>query len=113
VIFVVDDDPRIRRATASALRSFGHDVVEFDNGYAALEAMAGSLPDLLITDVLMPEIRGTELAARAKAEYNLRRVLFMSGDVGDSAPDAFDGHELLTKPFSILNLKAAAERALT
>jgi CheY-like chemotaxis protein len=113
VIFVVDDDPRIRLATASALRGLGHDVTEFDNGPAALAAMAASVPDLLVTDVLMPDMRGTELAARAKAKHGLNRIVFMSGDIGDTASDAFDGHELLAKPFTALDLKAAVARALT
>lgn len=113
MIFVVDDDPRIRSATANALRSFGHSVSEFEDGPSAMAAMRDAAPDLLVTDVLMPKMRGTELAARAKAEHGLTRAIFMSGDVGDTKPEAFGDHELLAKPFTLLDLKAAVDRALT
>ncbi len=112
MIFIVDDDPRIRSATAKALRDFGYEVSEFADGPAAIAAMEAATPHLLVTDVLMPEMRGTELAARAKSEHGLNRVVFMSGDIGDTKPEAFDGHELLAKPFTLFDLKAAVARAL-
>jgi CheY-like chemotaxis protein len=112
VIFVVDDDPRIRAATAFALRESGYRVQEFDCGESALEAMAVQAPDLLVTDVLMPHMKGTELAARAKSGHGIKRILFISGDVGDTAPDEFDGHELLQKPFTVAILTDAVARQL-
>lgn len=113
MIFVVDDDPRIRSATAGALKSFGYDVREFEDGMAAMRAMAETVPDLLITDVLMPGMRGTELAAAAKKSHGVVRILFISGDIGDTAAHEFGGHELLAKPFTAAALKTATLRALT
>lgn len=113
MIYVVDDDPRIRSATASALRAQGHDVQEFEGGPAALAAMAEAAPDLLITDVLMPDMKGTELAARAKADHGVSRILFISGDIGDTGIEAFDGHEVLAKPFTALDLTARVAQTIT
>jgi CheY-like chemotaxis protein len=108
MIFVVDDDNRIRAATASALRAMGHDVLDFDSGATALAAIAkGDQPDILVTDVLMPGLKGTALARAAKQSIPGLRVLFMSGDVGDTQVEEFDGHDLLTKPFTLSSLAAA------
>jgi CheY-like chemotaxis protein len=110
VIFVVDDDPRIRAATAAALRDMGHDVTEFGGGSAALEAMAIGAPDVLVTDVLMPDMTGTELAARAEAAFGVSKILFISGDVGDTPLSDFGAHELLSKPFTAQALQQALLR---
>jgi CheY-like chemotaxis protein len=111
VIFVVDDDPRIRASTATALRGFGYEVKEFDGGPAALLAMASGVPSLIVTDVLMPDMKGTDLAASAIADFGVDRLLFMSGDIGDTEPEAFRGFEVLAKPFTAHVLKLAVERA--
>jgi CheY-like chemotaxis protein len=112
VIFVVDDDPRIRASTAAALRSFGYEVQEFDGGPAALVAIASGVPNLLITDVLMPDMKGTEFAACAATDFGVGHILFMSGDIGDTPSEAFRGFEVLAKPFTAHALKLAVERAL-
>jgi CheY-like chemotaxis protein len=112
VIFVVDDDPRIRASTASALRGFGYEMQEFDGGPAALVAMARGVPSLIVTDVLMPDMKGTDLAARAIADFGVGHILFMSGDIGDTPSEAFRGFEVLAKPFTAHALKLAVERAL-
>jgi CheY-like chemotaxis protein len=112
VIFIVDDDPRIRTSTAAALRSFGHDVQEFEGGPGALEAMASAVPDVLVTDVLMPDMKGPDLAARAVADFGVERVVFISGDIGDTPAEAFRGFEVLAKPFTAHALKLAVERVL-
>jgi CheY-like chemotaxis protein len=75
--------------------------------------MAEAAPDLLITDVLMPCMNGTDLAARAKADHGITRILFISGDIGNTPQQKFSGHDILAKPFTASALKDAAERALT
>jgi CheY-like chemotaxis protein len=112
VIFVVDDDPRILSATASALRDAGYSVTMFASGGAALDAMAAQLPHLLITDVLMPEMNGTHLAESARTISPDLPILFISGDVGDTPAEAFAGHPLLAKPFTAQQLCKAAAKLL-
>ena len=66
MIFVVDDDPRIRQLTAEALRLSGHEVRSFSGGREALAAIEDA-PDLklLVTDVLMPGMDGPALVRAA------------------------------------------------
>ena len=104
-ILVVEDEDAVRRYVCDVLRIRGYEVVEANNGAAALEVLAGegdAEPDLLLTDVVMPVMGGRELAERLLAERPRLRVLFMSGYAesevvhqGALAP----GTALLEKPF--------------
>jgi CheY-like chemotaxis protein len=112
VILVVDDDPRILAGTSRLLTEAGYQVIAAVNGIAALRIL-GSEPaiDLLVTDVMMLGMNGPELAHAAKAARPNLAILFVSGDIGDIPQSAFEGHELLTKPFTATALIAAVERA--
>ncbi len=65
-ILVVDDDLLMRTMASSTLRHVGHEVVEVDNGLAALEAFEQGVFDLLLLDVVMPGIDGYEVCARIR-----------------------------------------------
>ncbi len=112
MIFVVDDDARIRAASAAALSDAGFDVEEFGSGLAALERAALVTPSLLITDVLMPEMNGPALAEAMRKRLPRLPVLFISGDVGDTPPSAFEDDPLLPKPFTAPKLILAVKGLL-
>ncbi|MEN8374988.1 MAG: ATP-binding protein [Gemmatimonadota bacterium] len=103
VILVVEDEDAVRRFVSDVLRLNGYEVVSAENGRLALDALASGVnPDLVLTDVVMPELGGRELAEHLVAERPSLRVLFMSGYAesevahqGALAP----GTELLEKPF--------------
>jgi CheY-like chemotaxis protein len=108
VILVVDDDPRIRLATATALRAAGHDVLDFASGPEALaEIERGAAPHLLISDVLMPEMSGPALAKAVRAHLPHLPILFISGDIGATDPMIFAADPLLAKPFTVTALHDA------
>lgn len=114
-ILVVEDEPSVRRMVHRILARAGYSVREA-SPMEALEACAS--PDtpvhLLLTDVVMPSISGSELAARARELCPDLRVLFMSGYL-DEAKLASPIHEmgpLLGKPFSPEQLLHAIEGAL-
>jgi len=103
-ILVVEDDDSVRRVVERVLSGFGYDVACASGPAAALELVADNAPfALLLTDVIMKGMPGTELAERLKASQPGLRVLFMSGYTGASfangyhAPSAW---QLLTKPFT-------------
>jgi len=81
-ILLVEDDPARRQMTCTILTRAGYTVLSAANGREAL-ALIGGAPDagfqLLVTDVVMPEIGGTALAARARERFPHLKVLYMSG----------------------------------
>jgi PAS domain S-box-containing protein len=80
-ILVVEDEPLVRRAMVRVLRKGGYDIVEASNGleaFAKLETLPGKFA-LMLTDVVMPQMGGPELAERVRKKYPDIRVLLVSG----------------------------------
>ncbi|MEO8699583.1 MAG: ATP-binding protein [Kofleriaceae bacterium] len=82
-LLVVDDDEFVRRSTARGLRARGFNVVEASTPAAALRALDRTRIDLLLTDVVMPQMDGRELAEVASAAHPHLKILYMSGCVDD------------------------------
>jgi len=98
MVLLVDDEPLIRMSTADMLEDLGYSVVEAGSAESALELLsAGPVPDLLITDHLMPGMTGTELAMQVRQRYPQTPILLISG-YADGDGIAADMPRL-TKPF--------------
>lgn len=102
-ILLVEDEELVRRITVEILKDLGYRVFEASGGTEALE-FAGSFDepiDLLLTDMMMPQMNGSEVAEKITALHPETTVLFMSGD-GDDQDIAGGGSkkEFLGKPFS-------------
>ncbi len=110
-LLVVDDDPAVLEAMASILRMFGHDVTAMKAPLEALELLTTEAFDGVICDVMMPEIRGPTMIAKARAAGIDVRVVFVTGSALDEICDTGED-ELLTKPFSPPTLQAAVQRML-
>ena len=112
-ILIVDDEDLVRMATAEMLREMGHSVIEAASGSAALHRLsAGEDVDLLITDYLMPGMRGSELVEDA---LNLRPglpVLLLTGYANLAKGEAA-GLPRLSKPFREADLAHAVAALLT
>lgn len=67
-ILIVDDEPHVIRVMRLALEKAGYDVAEACNGNQALEQVRANPPDLLITDLDMPQLNGRELCGRIAQE---------------------------------------------
>jgi two-component system cell cycle sensor histidine kinase/response regulator CckA len=80
-IMVVEDEPSLRSLVADMLKLNGYAVIVAESAPAALDLIEHEHPeiDLLLTDLIMPQLGGRELAARATAAMPMLRVLFMSG----------------------------------
>jgi two-component system OmpR family response regulator len=101
-ILVVDDDPHIRGVLAFALERAGMAVAEAADGRAALDAARRERPDVIVLDVMMPEMDGIETCRRLRQESDVP-VIFLSSR--DEEVDRVLGLELgaddyVTKPFS-------------
>jgi CheY-like chemotaxis protein len=101
-LLVVEDQAPLRRAIARALRDYGYTVLEAADGADALRVAAESKSlDLVVTDVVMPKMRGPELARRLRETRPSVRVLYVSGYADDASIVVDEpGVALLTKPFA-------------
>lgn len=67
-VLIVDDEADLRFVLRFALEDAGHAVVEASNGRAALEQIADAPPDVIVTDLMMPVMTGSELIAHLRAD---------------------------------------------
>jgi signal transduction histidine kinase/ActR/RegA family two-component response regulator len=111
-ILVVEDDPRVRTSTVEALQDLDYDPVACSNGAEAIALFDSQTFDLVISDVIMPEMTGPELIKVLKEKRQDFAVLFVTGYVGESETGAFVEHELLRKPFTVGALASAVATAL-
>ena len=108
VVLVVDDEEAIRRIARLILERAGYCVLEAPDGIRALELLDtydGPI-DLVVCDIVMPHLTGTELVERLQKEQPNLKVLLISGKVGDSP---VQGVELLRKPFTAQALQSAVK----
>ncbi len=104
-VMVVDDEPLVRAVARRILSKHGYRVLEAENGAEALRICAASLPsiDLVVSDLVMPEMGGRELAAMLQASHPAVRILFISGYTEDAALRSSvlqPGEAFLAKPFT-------------
>jgi CheY-like chemotaxis protein len=78
-ILLIDDDERLRRMVGRMLAGAGHQVIEAENGRAALASLPNCHPDLVITDVFMPEKDGIETTKEIRAMLPDIKILAMTG----------------------------------
>jgi len=95
MILVVDDDYAVRKLVKIVLETEGYDVLTADGAETAMKLYDQSPVALLLTDVVMPNIDGPELADLLLQREPQLRVLFMSGSEGASR-----GYGCVTKPFT-------------
>ena len=78
-ILMVDDDPDICFVLKKLLERHGHEVLAALNGREALERLASAPCDVVITDMIMPEMDGVELIMKMREDYPLMKVIAISG----------------------------------
>ena len=103
-VFVVDDDQSVRWVLEKAMRQAGMEVRTFERGEHLLDALAGDMPDVLVTDVRMPGMDGIELLERLRAHNPTLPVIVVTAHSDlDSAVAAYQGgaFEYLPKPFDV------------
>src|SRR6266851_1058654 len=110
-IVLVDDDRVIQKMVGGFLERRGYQVRKASDGIEALELIHESVPDMVITDVRMPELNGIELTSRLRGNHRTAGVpILMFSDLG-APPDALAGYavgadDYLPKPFALAILEA-------
>jgi two-component system, chemotaxis family, chemotaxis protein CheY len=117
-ILVIDDMAGVRRAVCSVLKKAGHTITEADNGAAGLQLAAEQSFDLIMTDIVMPGIDGTEVIMALSSRPGCPPIIAMSGggahltteEALTLAKQTADG--ALAKPFSGKELMAVVDELL-
>ncbi len=111
-ILLAEDEEAMRTYLARALQNAGYDVVAVDRGTAALPLLEQEEFDLLLSDIVMPEMDGIELAQRCAEVSPKTKVMFITGfaavtlKASREAPQA----KVLSKPFHLKDLVLEVER---
>lgn len=115
VAVLAEDDVTLREILRRALESAGFRVVAEGDGLRALDACRSAAPDLIVSDIAMPRLRGPEFLERARAEGIAAPVLIVSTDIDDDARALLARDPkmaVLKKPFSLGEFEAALEALL-
>lgn len=113
-ILLVEDQVEVRRLAATILRTFGYTVHEASDGIEALKLAKDLQFDLLLSDMVMPNMSGYDLAEELLRQRPGMRVVFMSGyaeQEEDESPERL-GASFIAKPFSPQALAARIRQVL-
>lgn len=118
-VLVIEDTPPVRMAIVDVLSELGYEVVEAANGRLGLETLQSTRFELVITDVLMPELDGVEVIKAIRTRYPNLKVLAISGGAPNlpagyvlKMTEMFQADGVLYKPFLNEELASAVERLL-
>src|SRR5438045_8409253 len=114
-ILVVDDEPSIVDAVATALRYEGFEVREEGTGRGAMSAVADFEPDLVVLDWMLPDLEGVEVGRRLRERGFKTAILFLTAkDAVENKVEALraGGDDYVTKPFSLAEIVARIQAVL-
>ncbi len=113
-ILVVDDEPQLTRVLRTGLKSRGYDVRAAADGLAGFEAFNDWHPDLVITDLAMPNVDGLELCRRLRAVSQVPIIVLSAKGEEKTKVEALDlgADDFITKPFGIDELLARVRASL-
>ena len=111
-ILLIEDNARVRDVTTNLLRSLGYvveDAPDAETGRALLDAR---IPDLVLTDIMLPGESGVEFAVRIRKRYPDLPILLATGFAPEGMREAVHGFEILEKPYTGARLSEAVADAL-
>jgi CheY-like chemotaxis protein len=117
-ILLIDDDPLMRRAMIAPLERHGHQIAEAGDGLAGLVAYKETVFDLVITDIIMPDMEGLETVLALRKFSPKVKIIAMSAGGKGNADDylelakRFGAHRTLRKPFTSEELISTVEAVL-
>ncbi|MGE3770962.1 MAG: response regulator [Bdellovibrionales bacterium] len=114
-VLVADDEPPVREFVSRALQSAGYKVTAVEDGAAALARLQAESFNLLISDIVMPELDGIALALKVSRDYPQTKIMLISGYANER--QRAHGleilvHRIIAKPFSLQELLEAVAQVL-
>lgn len=119
-ILIVDDDLTLRRILHNSLEQRGYQVISVGSGKDALARFSQDVPDIIVSDVSMPEMDGFEFCRQLRSQPSGKLIPFIFLSAKNELNDRFQGHVIgadnyLTKPFEmkelLANIEALIERS--
>src|ERR1051326_1646217 len=110
---VVDDDDSVRKMCVKVAETVGFSCLQADCAETALQMLEADPPDVVLTDLLLPDSSGLDLVRQAKAQFPDIEMAIMTGYASvDSAIEAvrLHAHDYIKKPFSLADLKLVLQR---
>ena len=117
-VLLIDDEPMVRKIVRKMLERAGHDVVDVENGRAGFEQLERAAFDLIVTDIIMPEVEGIEVLTTVRQRHPSITVITMSGGGRTGNIDFLDvakklgAAATLQKPFTYGALLEAIDRSV-
>ncbi len=117
-LLVIDDDPLVRATLVAILEGAGYAVTEANDGHHGLAIFDTVQPDLVITDIVMPEVEGIETIRQMRLKAPTLPILAISGGGRGTAPDylrmaqRLGATDVLAKPFEADDLVAVVARCI-
>lgn len=113
-VLVVDDDEDLSTLVASVLSDEGYSVEVASNGAEALDAITRAIPDLILLDMKMPVMDGTEFTRRFRSQFDLNTpIVILTASVdGGLRADEVGASDWVGKPFDLTDLLDAVNRNL-
>ncbi|NNE08459.1 MAG: response regulator [Gemmatimonadetes bacterium] len=117
VIMIVDDEDAITSSLSYCLQKEGYEVLVAYNGADAIKMVVNRVPDLIVSDIMMPEVDGFEFCRRIRDYYKTRDIPFIFLTAKTTDRDKVEavrlgGDDYVTKPFDLQELILKVRRSL-
>jgi len=107
-IMLVDDDPQLRHVVSMFFELEGYNVLQAEDGRKAIEMLTEYLPDVILLDLMMPEVTGTEVCQHVRGSKRLKEipvVVFTAAEIKEEELVAAGADRFITKPYSLEGLR--------
>jgi DNA-binding response OmpR family regulator len=114
-LMIVDDDPQLMRVLAMFFDLEGYHVIQARNGREALDMLQEYQPDILLLDLMMPEVGGEEVVRQIRASRKVRHlpvIIFTAAETREEELRAAGASYFIAKPFSLDGLRDTVQEAL-
>ena len=117
LIYVIEDDENIRSLIKIALEGYSYTVMDFETAEESLTAVNEKIPNLIIYDIMLPKMSGTEAVTKLKENNKFKKIPIIMLTAKDSEADKIKGldngaDDYITKPFGIMELMARIRSVL-